>query len=633
MGNLMTSMWTGVSGMTAAQSGLNATAHNMANINTKGYTRQQLLQVDTHYATVSYGKNGTAQKVGLGTYASSIRQLRNRYYDQTYRTELGRQGFYESQYNATLEIEDLFGETQGVAFQKSIDGIWTALEELSKEPESIVTRATFVTKCNEFITRSEDIMNQLKKYQIDMNTEIEDTVGKINDLGNTIYELNKKIISAEVGNTERANDLRDQRNNALDELAKYIDISYQEGDKGCVTVYAEGSAFVSELSVNKMAVREIENSTMYEPYWISTGDAVINTSKITKIDSDSDIGYLKGLMIARGQSTANYADIPIKPEEPAYPAKTDYMITDATGNKVLDTDAYDAALTKYGEDYNVYKLDLNKYNVELDKYNLTVDTSVMMTSMAQFDQLIHGIVTSINDILSPNKTISVMAPDGTISQMKVLDEENAPVGMDDESTMGEALFNRKGVERYITVEVDVVNTDEDGNIVYNADGTVSTTKKTVRKYNEENKSSNYSLFTLGEIEINDKILKDYSKLPLSENANGGDFSYTGVVQDLIDMWGKDFTTLSPNTLTKYNFKDYYTALNGDIGNRGDTFKTMTESQQTTVDQIEYSRQNYAGVAQDEELSNLIKYQYSYNAASRYFNVVNGMLENILALFM
>ena len=633
MGNLMTSMWTGVSGMTAAQNGLNATAHNMANINTKGYTRQQLLQVDTHYATVSYGKNGTAQKVGLGTYASSIRQLRNRYYDQTYRTELGRQGFYESQYNATLEIEDLFGETQGVAFQKSIDGIWTALEELSKEPESIVTRATFVTKCNEFITRSEDIMNQLKKYQIDMNTEIEDTVGKINDLGNTIYELNKKIISAEVGNTERANDLRDQRNNALDELAKYIDISYQEGDKGCVTVYAEGSAFVSELSVNKMAVREIENSTMYEPYWISTGDAVINTSKITKIDSDSDIGYLKGLMIARGQSTANYADIPIKPEEPAYPAKTDYMITDATGNKVLDTDAYDAALTKYGEDYNVYKLDLNKYNVELDKYNLTVDTSVMMTSMAQFDQLIHGIVTSINDILSPNKTISVMAPDGTISQMKVLDEENAPVGMDDESTMGEALFNRKGVERYITVEVDVVNTDEDGNIVYNEDGTVSTTKKTVRKYNEENKSSNYSLFTLGEIEINDKILKDYSKLPLSENANGGDFSYTGVVQDLIDMWGKDFTTLSPNTLTKYNFKDYYTALNGDIGNRGDTFKTMTESQQTTVDQIEYSRQNYAGVAQDEELSNLIKYQYSYNAVSRYFNVVNDMLENILALFM
>lgn len=632
MGNLMTSMWTGVSGMTAAQSGLNATAHNMANINTKGYTRQQLLQVDTHYATVSYGKNGTAQKVGLGTYASSIRQLRNRYYDQTYRTELGRQGFYESQYNATLEIEDLFGETQGVAFQKSIDGIWTALEELSKEPESIVTRATFVTKCNEFITRSEDIMNQLKKYQIDMNTEIEDTVGKINDLGNTIYELNKKIISAEVGNTERANDLRDQRNNALDELAKYIDISYQEGDKGCITVYAEGSAFVSELSVNKMAVREIENSTMYEPYWISTGDAVINTSKITKIDSDSDIGYLKGLMIARGQSTANYADIPIKPEEPAYPAKTDYMITDATGNKVLDTDAYNAALTKYGEDYNVYKLDLNKYNVELDEYNLTVDTSVMMTSMAQFDQLIHGIVTSINDILSPNKTISVMTPDGTISQMKVLDEENAPVGMDDESTMGEALFNRKGVERYITVEVDVVNTDEDGNIVYNADGTVSTTKKTVRKYNEEDKSSNYSLFTLGEIEINDKILKDYSKLPLSENANGGDFSYTGVVQDLIDMWGKDFTTLSPNTLTKYNFKDYYTALNGDIGNRGDTFKTMTESQQTTVDQIEYSRQNYAGVAQDEELSNLIKYQYSYNAASRYFNVVNGMLENILALF-
>lgn len=625
MANLVTSLWTGVSGLTTAQSGLNTSAHNLANINTAGFTRQQIIQSDSNYNTIGWiGKNAKALQVGLGTTAFSVRQIRNRFYDESYRTELGRQGFYESQYNATLEIEDLFGETEGVAFQKSVEEIWTSLEELAKEPESIVTRATLVNKCNEFLSRADDIMDQLKKYQVDLNEEIQDVTKKINDLGQKIYELNKKIVSAEVGGVENANDLRDQRNNALDELAKYIKITYSEDIRGCVSVQAEGVQFVSELNVNELGLREIPDSTMLEPYWIQTDDQVINTDKIASIDSDTDIGYLKGLILARGQSVTKYTDIPIKPEEPAYPAKTDYMVDDGAGNKVLDSVAYDAAVDKYNDEYSQYETELNKFNTAVKKYNITVDTSVMMTTMAQFDQLIHGIVTSINDIMCPNKTIQIKNNDGTVSTIKVLDEENAPVGIDESYTMGEALFNRKGVDRYTTMTVNVIETDEYGNQVV--------TPKEVRKYTEETPDSNYSLFTLGEIEINENILKDYSKIPLSENANGGDFSYTGVVQELIEVWNDDFTTLSPNTLTKYTFKEFYNAMIGNLGNTGGNFKTMTESQQSMVEQIDNTRQNYAGVAQDEELSNLIKYQYSYNAASRYFTVVNDMLDNLMMLF-
>lgn len=624
MSNLMTSMWTGVSGMTAAQNALNLTAHNIANIETKGYSRQQLLQVDAKYNTIGYNKMGRAYQSGIGTTAARVRSLRNQFYDQTYRVEVGRMGFYESLYEVVNEVEDLFGELEGVEFQTSIEDVWNALEELGKEPESIVTRSTFVNKCNAFLLRATDIMEQLKKYQIDINSQIEDGVAKVNELGETIKELNKRIVSIEAAGVESANDLRDQRNLALDELAKYVAIQYEEDFEGNVQVYVEGSLFVSDVKVNLLGTREIEGSTMVEPYWTNLKEPLYTHERLAATDAKSDIGQIRGFLLARGDSTANYTDIPIKPKEPSYPARTDFIANDDEGNSNFDAQGYADAIDKYNMDLTQYEIDYNKYLVELDKYNKTVDTSTIMTVMSQFDMLVHGIVTSINDILCPNKKITVVDDNGNHSEIYVLDEDKAPVGMDDDATKGEAIFNRKGVDRYTTVTVNVVTIDENGNSVVKP--------MEVRKYTEENKDSNYSLFTLGEIEMNSAILSDYSKIPLSENDNGGDFSYTGVVQDMITMWDKSFSTLSPNTLTTYTLKEFYSAMIGGLGNDGESFAMMAENQSSMVEQIDGTRFNFQGVAQDEELSNLVKYQYSYNAASRYFNVVNSMLDTLLSMF-
>ena len=633
MANLITSLWTGVTGMTSAQSGLNTTAHNLANINTVGYTRQQLLQVDNTYSNIGwFGRDSKAMQVGLGTTASTIRQLRDRFYDEAYRTEKGRMGFYEAQYDATVEIQDLFGEMEGVAFQESVEEIWVALEELSKEPESIVARATLVNKANAFLSRADDVMDQLKKFQVNLNQEIKNTVDRINELGRTIHEMNRKIITCEVGDIETANDYRDIRNNAIDELSEYVSITYKELNTGGVVVQVEGTQFVSELNLNEFGLREMGESDMYEPYWIFTGDPIYASDKIASIDSNTDIGSLKGMLLARGDDVANYRDIPLKPQEPVYPARIDYTTKDAVGNSIFDSVAYNEAVAQYEKDYEDYELEMNKFLTALKKYNHTVDTSVLMTTMARFDQFVHGITTTINDILAPNKKIQIVNDAGELEEVLVLDEENAPVGMDEDGTMGEALFNRKGVERYTERTVQVPKLDGDGDIIYDEDGSIITKEQVVRVYTEETDDSNYSLFTLGEIELNENILNDYSKIPLSENANGGDFSYTGVVQRLIDVWGENFTTLSPNTLTTYTFKEYYTAFIGDMGTQGNSFNTMAMSQEDMLQEIDNSRQNYAGVAQDEELSNLIKYQYSYNAASRYFTVVNEMLETLVALF-
>ncbi len=122
---------------------------------------------------------------------------------------------------------------------------------------------------------------------------------------------------------------------------------------------------------------------------------------------------MKGLLIARGQKVGRYTDMPVKPTEEEY--------TDETG----------------WFDSNSYRRAMSDYEKNVEQYEIEVESSVCVRLQVQFDNLIHGAVTTINDILCPNKEVELT--DG--SKILIFDEENAPVGMDEFDTPGEALVN------------------------------------------------------------------------------------------------------------------------------------------------------------------------------------------------
>jgi flagellar hook-associated protein 1 FlgK len=568
----MSSLYVGVSGLNVSQAALNVTSHNLANVDTTGYVRQQVVQTDFRYVNLGESYFSTMQQ-GLGANFAEVKQVRDIFLDKAYRQELGRQAFYDAQYDGVSEVESLFGELQGETFQNVIGDFWTALQELAKEPDSIVTRASFIETAVTFVERADNISNQLKDYQINLNTKIQGQVDRINEIGDEIKKLNLKIRQYESTGAENANDLRDQRNVLLDELGEMANLTYKENASGLVTVTLEGIPFVTEDTVYHMKTTKIsENSEMIKPIWEAYGNAdVYNLDTAYSSDNNTDIGSLKGLLVARGSKQANYTDIPLR------------------------------------ENYESDSL----YNSAVIDYNNTINSSVILTAQAQFDQLIHGITTTINDVLSPNKEVTLT--DGT--KIKILDQENAPVGLDG-TTMGEALFNRKSMARYHEENIKIVN--EDG-----TDETI-----TAMVYNEEDASDNYSLFTLGEIEINPNILKNYSYIPLSSNSGTGDYDIK-TAQQLLTSWQEAFATLSPNTLTKNNFSDYYTSFISDLANRGEQYNTISTNQASMVLSINNQRMEVTGVSSDEELTNLIKYQHAYNASARYVNVVSQMLEDII----
>lgn len=579
---LMSSLYTGVSGLQISQRGLNTTAHNLSNIETEGYVRQQTLQTDSFYTTIGTNRV-TYLQVGHGAAAAAITQVRDTFLDKAYRQELGRQKFYEAQYECASEMEEILGETEGVAFQDSVEDLWKAMSELCKEPDSIVTRSSFIQTAVSFIERAETVYTQIKEYQLNLNSNIQNQVNRINEIADEIKRLNGEIQKYEASGMEHANDYRDARNLLLDELGGLAEISYKEQTNGVVTVMLENQMLVSEDLVYHMDTRLLDNDTgMIEPYWPAFGDIpVFSFNPLPNSEANTDMGSLKGLMLVRGNKVGKYTDIPKEPDKADYADETAYA---------------DAC---------------RQYEKEVEIFNREIEGSAIVAVQAEFDQLIHGIVTTINDLLCPNKEITTANGE----KILILDTENAPVGMDEDFTPGEALFERKSMSRYEKMNVEI-----------KVDGKVQTVE--VWKYNEEDASNNYSLFTLGEIRVNENIMKDPSLIPLSSNDKTGDYSVE-ICEKLLSKWQEPFSTLTPNEYKEHNFNEYYTEMIGALATRGEKFRNIYQGQETLVNSVDTQRLSVTAVSSDEELTNMIRYQQAYNASARYISVVSQMLEHLL----
>lgn len=184
-------MYIGLSGLQVSQAALNVTSHNLANVDTEGYVRQQPVLTDFQY--IKLGESYLSSKqLGLGANFAEIKQVRDMFLDLAYREEIGRKAYYESQYQAVSEIEGLFGELEGVSFQDTINDFWEAMQEMVKEPDNIVARASFVQTAVSFLERANSIYSQLCDYQVSLNTQILQQVKRINEIGDEISKLNKK---------------------------------------------------------------------------------------------------------------------------------------------------------------------------------------------------------------------------------------------------------------------------------------------------------------------------------------------------------------------------------------------------------------------------------------------------------
>lgn len=571
---LMGSLYIGASGLQTSQNALNTTAHNLSNVDTKGYTRQQVQQSDRRYTTLSRTDSAISyQQYGLGVVYSRVKQVRDIFLDKTYRRESGRSMFYKVSTEVMEEVEGQLGELNGEAFQTNMTDFWTAIEELSKDPASSVTQGLLVQRASEFIERAHDIYSGLSSYQNNLNIQIKNQVDKINKYGNQIIALNDQIRAIECGGIEHANDLRDVRNRILDELAELTNMSCEEDRTGCVSVKIEGVDFVKGNSCYEIGMKVDETTGFYTPFWPQNASYVVKADGTREYNIDgaevfdltievssdlgTDVGGLKAMLLARGDHRADYTDI--------------------------------------AKDYD------------------SVSQSVVMNIQAEFDQMIHNVVSKINSILAD--AAGVVKGDLTLDDGTKLEgvrycevKEEGYLRNDDGSPI--QLFAKIATDGYYKVEA----TDADGN------------KAEYWVYKEENMKEGDSLYTIANLQIDPGLMQKPSKLGFRLPDGSED---NAIVEALKYAFTEEAYTLNPNVLKKTNFIDYYDDLVAQVANSGYMFRSIYENQTTTVESTYNAREQVIGVCTDEELSNMIKFQNAYNASSRYINVVSEMIEHII----
>uniref|UniRef100_UPI004055E478 flagellar hook-associated protein FlgK n=1 Tax=Acetatifactor sp. TaxID=1872090 RepID=UPI004055E478 len=570
---LMGSLYIGTSGLQTSQNALNTTAHNLSNVDTAGYTRQQVQQSDKVYVTLSTDPKSISNKqYGLGVAYSRVKQVRDMFLDKTFRRESGRSMFYEVSMEVMEEVEIQLGEMNGEAFQTTMADLWTAVQELAKDPSSSVTQGLLVQRASEFIERGNAVYNGLSSYQDNLNAQIKQQVDKINNYGQQLLAINDQIRSIESGGIEQANDLRDTRNQILDELAELTDISYSEDMYGAVSVKIEGVDFVKRDTCYEIAMEVDATTGFYTPFWpqnakysttaegfkkyMIDGAEVFNLTREISADMNTDIGGLKAMLLARGDHRANYTDV-------------------AEGN-------YD-----------------------------NVCQSVVMNIQAEFDQLIHNVVTKVNDILAEAagvKTGNLTLADGTVLEdvkyceidpdgfNYMRNEDGSPIQMFDKITSDEyrKVADANGVEYWVYIEEDATNTN--------------------------------SLYTLGNLQIDEGLMQNPYKLSFILEDNSVDNT---TAEALKNAFTEQEYTLNPNVLKKTTFNDYYLDLTAQVANSGSVYRSIYTNQANTVEATQNARDQITDVSSDEELSNMIRFQNAFNASSRYINVISEMLGHII----
>lgn len=318
-----------VSGLNAAQKGLQVTGQNISNVNTKGYTRQQLLQHDTGYLTV--GTNaGYAMQVGLGVSCSEIRQIRDELADKRLRNENSILGYYQHMTAASEEIEALFDEPYGDTLSDMINDFWSQTQKLNTAPDGVEERLSFIKSAKVLIGKLNDVSSGLSAYQAQVNKQVESSVGKINDLILQIKDYNEKIAKAEV-NGDHANDYRDQRNLLLDELSTYGKVDYYEEADSRLLVKFEGHIIINNKFTNTLELKQVEEGSPFnKPIWSDTKDDVYNMTKESTSANGNDTGTLKALLLVRGDNyvsaDTSWDDIALNDNFSVDKAGNSYMI-------------------------------------------------------------------------------------------------------------------------------------------------------------------------------------------------------------------------------------------------------------------------------------------------------------------
>ena len=271
------------------QLSLTTTGHNIANVNTPGYSRQRV------NVTATLPENSTFGILGTGVKVADIRNIRDLFLGKQFREENKSMGQWSYKEKILSEVETMFNEPNDNTLSGMMNEVWGSWSALSTYDG---TRSNVLAVAENLTAGFHELSNQLNRLRESIDLDINNVTKEINRMTSELGRLNNQITSLEMGNT-RANDLRDRRDLLLDQLSTLIDVNSIENKAGDVTVYIGAMSIVNGPDTMRIdtKVANINGQPVHQLVWEGTSITITNLN-----------GQLKGLVDSRDELIPRYME-------------------------------------------------------------------------------------------------------------------------------------------------------------------------------------------------------------------------------------------------------------------------------------------------------------------------------------
>ena len=209
---------------------IQTTGHNIANINTEGYSRQRIIQQASDPISDAIGVYGT------GVDIERIERVRDEQLDKQYREYATTDAYWSNTADSMKTVDALFTEPSDSGLTELMNNFWNKWDSVANNPQSTVNRTDLLEATDNLTGKMQSLYTSITAKRQELNTKVEGAVDRINEITSELAKMNVTINQNESDSGE-ASDLKDRYDLLLDELSTYGNVRVFDHEKGYRTIY------------------------------------------------------------------------------------------------------------------------------------------------------------------------------------------------------------------------------------------------------------------------------------------------------------------------------------------------------------------------------------------------------------
>ena len=562
MGTLFSSLDIGRAGLNTAQIQLDVVGHNIASANKVGFSRQRATISTRAPLERSYGF------LGRGPFISGVDRLRDGFLDVSFRAQVAELGNSDIQTTFYSRIEDLFQEPSDNGFSDNINVFFDSLNDFANNVEDIPTRVATVTEAAAMASSLREYAADLEELRTSANEDVRGLVPEINAITGQIADLNFSIKTLE-GSGGTANDLRDDRDVLLDDLARLVEIQYREREDGQIDVLLGGAELVNGRTIRLLETVPVPTFDPDRPDFLQVQFAA--TGEIAQLSD----GELAGAITQR--------DVVLR-------------------NLVERNDTLAAALIKEINTLNSQGNGLENLAIPLSTTNAVTDATAALDSA--------GLPFTVND-----GSFDLVLYDASNT---ILETITVPI------TAGTTSLN--DIAAAINGSANATATVTDGLLTVSPNAGISYTfaNDTAAALPALGLNGLFTGSTARDIRVSEHLQNNAALLSSGTSLNILETGDNTIALAMAAL--RNQKVLSNNTET---INDYFESTVVALGTNAKSNLDKRDVQIAVVNDLELRRQEVSGVNLDEEVTNLIQVQKAFDASARVITVTDRMLDTLL----